>query len=49
MMHELISPKGRYHLDNGHMAENAALCDWVVESQDKLCIVHKHFKHYLGV
>jgi hypothetical protein len=49
MMHEFISPKGRYHPNNGHMADNATLCDLVDESQDKLCIVHKHFKHYLGV
>jgi hypothetical protein len=49
MMHEFISPKGRYHPDNGHMADNAALCHWAGESQDKLRIVHKHFEHYLGV
>jgi hypothetical protein len=49
MMHEFISPKCRYHLDNGHIANNVALCDWAGESQDKLRIVHKHFEHYLGV
>jgi hypothetical protein len=49
MMHEFISPKGRYHPDNGHMADNAALRDWASESQDKLRIVHTHFEHYLGV
>jgi hypothetical protein len=49
MMHEFISFKGRYHPDNGHMADNAALCNWAGEPQDKFCIVHKHFKHYLGV
>jgi hypothetical protein len=49
MMHEFISPKGRYHLDNGHMADNVALCDWAGESQDKMRIVHQHFEHYLGV
>jgi hypothetical protein len=49
MMHEFISPKGRYHPDNGHMADNAALCHWAGESQDKLRLVHKHFEHYLGV
>jgi hypothetical protein len=49
MMHEFISSKGRYHLDNGHMADNVALCDWAGESQDKLRIIHKHFEHYLGV
>jgi hypothetical protein len=49
MMHEFISPKGRCHLDNGYMADNVALCDWAGESQDKLRIVHTHFKHYLGV
>jgi hypothetical protein len=48
MMHE-ISLKGSYHPDNGHMADNTALCDWAVETQDKLRIVHKYFKHYLGV
>jgi hypothetical protein len=31
------------------MADNAALYDWVSESQNKLRIVHKHFNHYLGV
>jgi hypothetical protein len=49
MMHEFISPKGKYHPDNGHMANNAALCDRAGESQDKLGIVHTHFEHYLGV
>jgi hypothetical protein len=49
MMHEFITPKGKYHQDNGHMADNAALCDWAGESQDKLHIVHQHFEHYLGV
>jgi hypothetical protein len=48
-MHEFIVPKGRHHPDNGHMTDNAALCDWVGVSQDKLRIVHTHFKHYLGV
>jgi hypothetical protein len=48
MMHEFISPKGRYHPDNSHMADNAALCHCIGESQDKLRIVHKHFEHYLG-
>jgi hypothetical protein len=48
MMHEFISPKGRYHPDNGHMADNAAICDWVSESKDKLRIIHQHFEHYLG-
>jgi hypothetical protein len=49
MMHEFTSPKGRYHQDNGHMDNNAALCDWAGESQDKLRIVCQHFEHYLGV
>jgi hypothetical protein len=49
MMHDFITPKGRYRQDNDHMADNSALCDWASESQDKLCIVHQHFKHYLGV
>jgi hypothetical protein len=49
MIYEFISPKGRYHPDNSHMADNAALCDWAGESQDKLRIVHKYFEHYLGV
>jgi hypothetical protein len=34
---------------NGHMTDNAALCDWAGESQDKLHIIHQHFEHYLGV
>jgi hypothetical protein len=41
--------KVRYHADNGHMADNAALCDWAGESQDKLRIVRQHFEQYLGV
>jgi hypothetical protein len=49
MMHEFISHKGMYHPDNGHMADNVALCNWAGESQDKMCIVHKHFEHYLGI
>jgi hypothetical protein len=49
MMHEFILPKGRYHQNNGHMADNAALCDWAVESQAKMHIVHDNFEHYLGV
>jgi hypothetical protein len=49
MMDEFISPKGRYHNDSGHMADNPILCDWVGESQSKLRIVHDHLEHYLGV
>jgi hypothetical protein len=49
MMHEFISSKGRYHPSSGHMADNVALCNWAGVSQDKLCIVHQHFEHYLGV
>jgi hypothetical protein len=49
MMHEFISPKGRYHNDSGHMTDNPTLCDWAGESQSKLRIVHDHFEHYLGV
>jgi hypothetical protein len=48
MIHEFISPKGRYQNDSGHMADIVALCDWAGESQSKLCIVRDHFKHYLG-
>jgi hypothetical protein len=29
------------------MADNAALCDWAGVGQDKLCIVHEYFLHYL--
>jgi hypothetical protein len=49
MMHEFISPKGRYHNDSDHIADNPALCDWTCESQTKLCIVRDYFEHYLGV
>jgi hypothetical protein len=49
MMHAFISSKGRHHPHQGHKANNAALCDWAGESQDKLYIIHKHFNHYLGV
>jgi hypothetical protein len=49
MIHEFISPKGRYHQDSGHIADNPALCDWAGESQSKLHIVKEHFKHYLVV
>jgi hypothetical protein len=49
MMHEFISPKGRSHKDNGHMADNDVLCDWAGESQEKLHIVRQYFEHYLGV
>jgi hypothetical protein len=47
MMHEFISPKGRYHPHHGHMSDNAALCDWASDGQGMLCIVHDHFEHYL--
>jgi hypothetical protein len=39
MMHEFISPKDMYHQDNGCIADNPALCDWVSESQSELHIV----------
>jgi hypothetical protein len=29
------------------MADNAALYDWARIGQDKLCIVHDNFLHYL--
>jgi hypothetical protein len=48
-MHEIISPRGRYHAYNGHMASNSALCGWGSEPQDKLCIVHQDFELYLSV
>jgi hypothetical protein len=47
MMHQFISPKGLYH-QPGHMANNAALYDWVGIGQNKLHIVHNHFLHYLN-
>jgi hypothetical protein len=40
-MNEFISSKGRYQPDNDHMTDNAALCDWADESQNKLRIVNK--------
>jgi hypothetical protein len=49
MMHEFMSPKGRYHQDSGLMADNSALCDWAGESQSKLRIVKEYFEHYLPV
>jgi hypothetical protein len=49
VMLEFISPKGRYYPGKGHMADNAALCDWAGESQDKLHIIHQYFEHYLSV
>jgi hypothetical protein len=49
MMHEFISPKGKYHQDSDHMANNPTLCDWSGESQSKLRIVKEHFEHYLAV
>jgi hypothetical protein len=49
MMHELISSKGGYHQDGGHIADNLAICDCVSESQSKLLIVKEHFEHYLVV
>jgi hypothetical protein len=47
MMHHFISPKGLYQQKPGHMVDNVVLCDWAGEGQDKLCIVHEHFLHYL--
>jgi hypothetical protein len=49
MMHEFISPKDSYHQDNGHMADNPAICDWADKSQRKLSIVKEYFEHYLAV
>jgi hypothetical protein len=49
MMHEFISPKGRYHQDSGQMADNPVLRNWSGESQSKLRIVEEHFGHYLVV
>jgi hypothetical protein len=49
MMHEFISPNGRYHQDSGHMFDNRALCDWSGESQSNLHIVKQHFEHYLAI
>jgi hypothetical protein len=49
MMDEFISPKGRYHQDIDHIADNPALCDWAGESQSKLHIANEHFEHYLAV
>jgi hypothetical protein len=48
-MHEFIPRKGRYHNNSGYMADIPALNDWAGESQSKLCSVHDHFEHYLGV
>jgi hypothetical protein len=49
MMHEFISPKGRYHQDSGHTIDNPTLCDWSGESQSTLRIVKEHLEHYLAV
>jgi hypothetical protein len=47
MMHEFISPKGKYQPQRDHMADNDALYDWVSVGQEQLRIVHDHFLHYL--
>jgi hypothetical protein len=47
MMSHFISPEGLYH-QHAHMAENVDLCDWARTRQEKMCIVHDHFEHYLN-
>jgi hypothetical protein len=49
MMHEIISSKGRYHQDSGHMEGNPTLCDWSSESHSKLRILKEHFEHYVAI
>jgi hypothetical protein len=29
IMHEYISPHGRFHIPNGHMTQFSALCDYI--------------------
>jgi hypothetical protein len=42
-MREYISPRGRFHIPNGHMAQFLALCDYIQQGRATQAETHKKF------
>jgi hypothetical protein len=43
MQREFISSHGRYHMQDGQMAQYTELCDYSSEGHKKLCEIHDKF------
>jgi hypothetical protein len=48
LMREYISPRERFHIPDGHMAQFPALCDYMEQGQAKQEETHKKFKKICG-
>jgi hypothetical protein len=48
LMHEYISPRGQFHIPDGHMAKFSALCDYIEQGQAQHAETHKKFKKLCG-
>jgi hypothetical protein len=45
LMRHYISPHGRFHIPNGHMAQFPTLCDYIVQGRAQHVETNKKFKH----
>jgi hypothetical protein len=48
MMHEYVSPRGAYHVHDGHMAQFSMLCDYIEQGRSKQLQTHRKFKKLCG-
>jgi hypothetical protein len=48
LIREYISPRGRFHIPNGHMTQFLALCDYIEQGRAKQVETHKKFKKIFG-
>jgi hypothetical protein len=48
LIHEYISPRGRFHIPNGHMAQFPALCDYILQQRAQQAETNKKFKKIYG-
>jgi hypothetical protein len=47
-MLEYISPKGTFHIPDGHMAQFLALCDYILQGRAQQAEMNKKFKKICG-
>jgi hypothetical protein len=48
LMHKYISPRGRFHITDGHMIQFLALCDYIEQGRAQQAKTHKKFKKIYG-
>jgi hypothetical protein len=48
LIHEYISPRGRFHIPDGHMAQFPTLCDYILQQRAQQAETNKKFKKICG-